>query len=210
GTGNVNVDIVYNTIRINGITGYNCRTITGGTTGTRILNNILVSVGTPSIISSAADTIDFNIFYSDGSVDWTQTIPNLGPNNFSVDPQVLSSLDLHVSPSLYSNSATPLAGVTIDIDGDTRDPLNPDIGADEVPPLNVDLAASSILTPYTDSLYCGTVDSVKAVITNIGTDLLTNANVTLLINGSQINTLNWTGALALLESDTITLGTFPY
>jgi len=54
-------------------------------------------------------------------------------NSQLIDPLFLSTTDLHLqagSPIL--NDGTPIAGVTTDFDGQTRD-ATPDVGADEIP-----------------------------------------------------------------------------
>jgi hypothetical protein len=55
-------------------------------------------------------------------------------NSINVAPVFVSATDLHLVPA--SNCAlhrrgTPIAGITTDIDGDTRDGVRPDMGADE-------------------------------------------------------------------------------
>jgi hypothetical protein len=49
------------------------------------------------------------------------------------DPLFVSDADLHIlsGASAAANAATPLAALTVDIDGDPRNPTTPDIGADE-------------------------------------------------------------------------------
>jgi hypothetical protein len=53
-------------------------------------------------------------------------------NGINADPILASAIDLHLrqgSPCI--GTATPIAGIDFDIDGDPRDPAHPDIGADE-------------------------------------------------------------------------------
>ena len=52
-------------------------------------------------------------------------------NSLSTDPSFTSDTDLHASTNLLDLAGTPLAEVTDDIDGESRDPVAPDIGADE-------------------------------------------------------------------------------
>lgn len=54
-------------------------------------------------------------------------------NSISADPLFVSLTDLHLSTntSPADAKATPIAGITTDIDGDTRNAATPDIGADE-------------------------------------------------------------------------------
>lgn len=47
-----------------------------------------------------------------------------------------NSADLHVQNALANNIGTPLAGITTDIDGQTRSTTTPDAGADEYTPLS--------------------------------------------------------------------------
>ncbi|HEX8250183.1 MAG TPA: Calx-beta domain-containing protein, partial [Pyrinomonadaceae bacterium] len=63
--------------------------------------------------------------------DW-QTATGQDANSKSVDPLFVSTTDLHLqSGSTLRGMGNPVAGVTTDIDGDTRNPATPDIGADE-------------------------------------------------------------------------------
>ncbi len=61
-------------------------------------------------------------------------------NSISGDPQFINptgnatTVDLHISPSVATpveSAGSPIAGITIDFDGDTRNATTPDIGADE-------------------------------------------------------------------------------
>ena len=82
-------------------------------------------------------------FFRTGSIDTTGTdLATLGAwqiavsddaNSLAVDPLLTSATDLHLgvgSPML--NAGSPVAGVTVDIDGDPRPLTTPDIGADEI------------------------------------------------------------------------------
>lgn len=205
------LDFVYNTVRLEGDVNSDYPAVYGGTHGTRILNNILTSTNTVNLLwSQNADSIDYNILYSNGLVDWTQTINYLGPNNYSLDPLFMSTSDLHVIPTLASNQGNFMSSVTTDIDGDMRDPLNPDIGADEIASYATDAMISAIVSPASNISYCATVDNIEVVLSNIGNDTLTSCQVILKINGAIVNTFIWTGSLPTGVSDTLDLGTFPY
>lgn len=55
-------------------------------------------------------------------------------NSVSIAPVFVSASDLHLVPASSCNlhrRGTPLAGITVDIDNDTRSLIRPDIGADE-------------------------------------------------------------------------------
>ncbi|MEI2750093.1 MAG: hypothetical protein V9E88_15195 [Ferruginibacter sp.] len=58
-------------------------------------------------------------------------------NSFSTNPGFTSATDLHLLGSSSLNAlGTPIAGITRDIDSDTRDVSTPDVGADEFTPPN--------------------------------------------------------------------------
>lgn len=148
---NVNgYDVVYNTIHLNNIA-VNA-TSTALTLDTvddcRILNNLLTSKG--SLIVKAANTsitntiIDYNSYHTTGSAiaywngnldslsDW-QSQSGFDQNSINVAPSYLSTIDLHINDTYAAldGKGTPVSTVLVDIDGDVRDILTPDIGADE-------------------------------------------------------------------------------
>lgn len=56
-------------------------------------------------------------------------------NSFQADPLFTSTTDLHLQQgSAIVGEGTPIAGITVDLDGNTRDLTHPDIGADEITP----------------------------------------------------------------------------
>ncbi|PCJ85615.1 MAG: hypothetical protein COA57_07305 [Flavobacteriales bacterium] len=145
------VNIYYNSIRTNCTwvsAGANNAFWHDGGTNNNIKNNIFVNnfanddawairVNTPGAIS----TLDYNCLYFGGSVigkwnvteyatlgDW-QTITGMEANSMNSDPTFTSATDLHIQAgSPVINNATSIAGITDDIDGDSR---ATDIGADE-------------------------------------------------------------------------------
>jgi parallel beta-helix repeat protein len=90
--------------------------------------------------------------------DW-QTGTGLDAHSISADPNFVSlttPFNLHVnSPSPVDGAGTPIAGITTDFDGDTRNPTTPDIGADEFgavgPPGIVDDLTITLLDSTDDS-----------------------------------------------------------
>lgn len=65
--------------------------------------------------------------------DW-QAATSLEANSVFTNPNFLGINDAHIDPTKFSKieeGAIPIAAITTDIDGDTRDPNSPDIGADE-------------------------------------------------------------------------------
>ncbi len=65
----------------------------------------------------------------------TQFTLNQDSSSQDLNPLFVSTTDLHLqSTSPLDGDATPIAGITVDFDGDTRNVTNPDIGADEFAP----------------------------------------------------------------------------
>lgn len=67
-----------------------------------------------------------------GLADWRGHSSSPDPASIARDPLFADSGDFHLGPeSPCRDSATPVAGILVDIDGDDRNPVSPDIGADE-------------------------------------------------------------------------------
>lgn len=117
-------------------------------------NNIFVNkqtVGTNryAILSSSANTIftniDHNDYFSGGAnlgfigsdrtnLAAVQAGFGSNANSINVDPVFISATDLHLNTSSNAGidaKGTAIAGLSTDIDGDTRNATTPDIGADE-------------------------------------------------------------------------------
>ena len=113
---------------------------------------LMYAIGTGSD-TFANFTSNYNDFFASGAGTFVGRTGGLGPllgtdhatlanwqaavaddaNSQSIDPLFVSTSDLHLqgaSPIL--DDGTPIAGVTVDFDGDTRSLTTPDIGADEV------------------------------------------------------------------------------
>ncbi|MCX8015528.1 MAG: T9SS type A sorting domain-containing protein, partial [candidate division WOR-3 bacterium] len=68
--------------------------------------------------------------------DW-QNATSQDANSISRNPEFLSTTNLHINPysSNVNRRGTPIAGISLDIDGETRNDTFPDIGADEYTPI---------------------------------------------------------------------------
>lgn len=64
--------------------------------------------------------------------DW-QLASGQDTNSISLNPNFISPTDLHINPNStnVADRGTPISGITIDFDGDTRNATFPDIGGDE-------------------------------------------------------------------------------
>lgn len=130
-----------------------------------LINNVFAANGGGycfynSLSSGTILTSDYNDFYSTGGslfAYWGGAASNLSAlqsnsgmdaNSVSADPEFTSNTDLHASGTGIDGYGTP-TGITLDIDGQTRDASNPDIGADEIdvcvsPTVDTDPSSSTI------------------------------------------------------------------
>ncbi|MDP5067653.1 MAG: right-handed parallel beta-helix repeat-containing protein, partial [Schleiferiaceae bacterium] len=154
-------DIYFNTFAVQsaaGASGTNTYGIYGGSTGTnsgtKFRNNIFANaVGGPAanflaagVTSGMFGNMNYNLYYgttsnpviwgatSCGSLAALQTASSQEANGQWGDPSFTSTSDAHVEGLVADGTATPIAGITTDIDGDTRNATTPDIGADEFTP----------------------------------------------------------------------------
>lgn len=162
--------------------------------------------------------LENNAYYNDGGTNYqvfdvgTVEYNNLAAlqagtdyENFGVEgnPGFVSGADLHIQPAftLVSNAGAPIAGITDDIDGDTRT-ATPDIGADEyqamAPPNDYAVLELIGITPlYPEN----TVTPINARVQNRGSAAQVNIPIRLFYANTQVQEL--LVSLAPEEVDTI-------
>lgn len=99
---------------------------------------------------------DYNLFHSPSGnlgyfssanqavlADW-QAATGGDANSVDMDPMFHSTYDLHVCNEAVAGLGTPIAGITMDVDGQGRDAATPDMGADEFSPLSTDFLGADI------------------------------------------------------------------
>ena len=159
-------------------------------------NNIFANNGGGYSIYSALTTgvtSDNNDLYTTGATlgYWSaaradlaawQAASSLDANSVSVDPNFVTSTDLHTFTSSLNGYATPVAGITDDIDGDVRDVSSPDIGADEFAPLSYDLGIVGVVTPIPVSCGLGASENVTIQLKNFGGSTITTADIYYTLN----------------------------
>ncbi|NOY37966.1 MAG: hypothetical protein GXO83_10385 [Chlorobi bacterium] len=204
-------NIYYNSIKItssdksNGIAFYN-----SGSSGNLVLkNNIFSNFGGGYAYYSSSITAisqsDYNDLFTNGNfiAYWNstklaelsdfQTASGKDANSVSVNPVFVSSSDLHASSFFLDGAGTVLSAVVEDYDGESRDGVNPDIGADEY---------TSPYTPLSGGIYTiGGSSPDYATFTDAADDLNSrgiSGPVTFMVrNGSyneQINLYSISGA----------------
>ena len=134
-------------------------------------NNNLYYAGTPS----ATNVIFFDGTNTDQTLSEYQLrfAPLESASVTSMPPFVNSTVtpyDLHMStttPTQTESGGTPVAGITTDFDGDTRNATTPDIGADEFDGIGADLTPPLIsYDPLPNDAYTSTSVSLTATITD--------------------------------------------
>lgn len=174
-------NIYFNTVKISGYASASRAVNLVATSNITMKNNIFSSVdnGYALYCDYEYPDSDYNVFYSANNflVNWRnqeittiQALQSLSGNELNAInhlPKFLSETDLHLKDSLINGKGIPLPEITTDIDGDQRDPNNPDIGADEFDFFKNDLGIIAILSP-TDSCNLSQIEPIKVLIENLG------------------------------------------
>ncbi len=203
---------------------------------TNLVNTNAAAAKTYAIYSDAASSVFTTMNNNDYFVSGTQGVlgfigatdrttlaaiqAGFGQNGASQNgnPQFVSATDLHINPSVptvVEGTATPITGITVDIDGDTRNATTPDMGADEgnfIAVVANDMQATAFVDPVNGgSKLANTAFSPQASFTNNGLNTQTNVTVRYRIcsDGSCTTELyNNTQVIASIASGTTTTVTF--
>lgn len=126
-------NIIVNNLGLSASTGYGATCIYAATSNSQFTNinynNYFANAPSPTL----------NIIGKIGASDYTtlaawQAASGGDTNSISGSVNFVSPTDLHIVPylpSIVDSAATPIAGITTDYDGQTRNATRPDIGADE-------------------------------------------------------------------------------
>jgi parallel beta-helix repeat protein len=171
------------------------------------------------------DVVDYNLYYSTGTNSirvngtnytdlpaWQAAYSALNANSVEGNPFFVSATDLHLNGTLADEAGDNSVGVTIDIDGDARpggSATTVDMGADEFVPVGDDVGIVAIINPK--SFSCGDSNTVVSVVVqNFGQNTASSFPVTVNVSGAATATLtaSFSGSLANLQRDTLTLSSF--
>ncbi|GAB3874242.1 hypothetical protein GCM10028824_27180 [Hymenobacter segetis] len=89
-------------------------------------------------------------------------------NSKNIDPGFLAATDLHTT-NVALAAGTPIAGVTVDIDGETRSTTTPWMGADEVPAVALDAQPIALVAPAAGSTCYSAAQVVTVTVRNSST-----------------------------------------
>ncbi len=144
---NSNLDIYHNSVHLTRSSGGYAFYQTGNGNDINVVNNIFANSGGGYAYQinsgNVIGNLDYNDLYTTGSVlaRWNnndqadlsalQSSSGKEANSASINPGFVSDADLHATTASLDNLGMPLAGVTMDIDGQMRDNGTPDMGADE-------------------------------------------------------------------------------
>ncbi|MCX6231020.1 MAG: right-handed parallel beta-helix repeat-containing protein [Bacteroidetes bacterium] len=217
-----NINYYYNSINITkGNLSSNACYLSGGSGNNIVNNNISNTGGGYALYVSSGSSVtacDYNNIYTNVTYYsyWGSACTNLAAlksssgknaNSIAIDPTYNNITDLHTeNVGLWAKGISTT--VSDDIDGQTRATL-PCIGADEFIAYPNDVKVKALYTFGKLPVLTGSPHNVKAIVKNIGTNNLTNLNLTLNITGA--NTFTNVKTLAGLLSgaeDTITFDNY--
>ncbi len=209
------VNVWYNSINMNGITG-RATYINSTATQTDFRNNSLAFTGTGagyahySVGTTNYLAHDYNNYYSTGTnfvyygaarADLTALQSVNAPAGNDLNSQVgnpfyYSPTDLHASTTQLWASGTPIIEISDDFDGDLRDPVAPAIGADEYTPASIDAAVVQGISPIAG---CGlsNAEIITVRVKNLGLDTIFSMNVSYSINGGTPVSEVWSDTLVV-------------
>ncbi|MCF8297277.1 MAG: hypothetical protein K9J13_07025, partial [Saprospiraceae bacterium] len=216
------INYYHNSINIIGLaTSSRCIYMTGATTsGIEIKNNILSNKANGyaiySNVATTAYTSDYNNLYTTGNnigyqggnrtnLSAWQTSSLGDANSVSVSPGFYTDYDLHTGNINLNNIGTPIAAITDDIDGESRNATTPDIGADEFIPSPIDVGAYQLVYPASDVCY-SSAEVVTIQVKNYGTVAVNLSVNPLTVNVSVSGTNPTTFSPLTLNTGTIAIG----
>ena len=131
-----------------------------------------------------------------------------GGNDVSSSPFYADNINLHASSPTINGKAKVLTYITSDIDGQTRDSKNPDIGADEFIPPAIKPIITAIINP-TPGFCLGSQD-VQIKLSNWGLDSLKSEYIQWSVNGVKQKAVSVQDTIVPVSSKIIDLGSYNF
>ncbi len=135
--------------------------------------------------------------------------PNNNQNTISVNPQYISTSDLHTNSVILNAAGKPMYDiVNIDIDGMVRDSLTPDIGADEYIVITNDAGIESLVSPQFSCI--GDTANIIVKLKSFGTDTLFSCTVNWSVNGVAQTPVVINDTVLFYQTTNVSLGTYVF
>lgn len=162
---NLKNNIFYNARSNSGGTGTHWAIMSNNTTYASIGNNDYFADGSGGVLGTTDGTTTGNRLTIG---DWLAAVPSDG-GSVSQNPNFVAGLKINETiPTQLESGGVPIAGITTDFEGDTRNATTPDIGADEFNGIALDLTPPLIsysLLP--NVVFSDTLVSLTATITDL-------------------------------------------
>lgn len=194
-----------------------------------------VGYGAIGVLASTSNTqfgiINHNDYYVDPSGSGNKFIGQIGTtgqaalagwqgatgqdaNSLNIQPNFISPTDLHMDPVMnlsLDNTGTPIAGITTDIDGDTRSLTIPDMGADEFLSPACSGANGGTISPAAYNICDNQTVALTSSGADVGVGMSYQWKVSNVPGGPYVNVTGGTGATTpAYTSDPLAPGTYYY
>lgn len=161
--------------------------------------NDLLTTG-PNLIYKAG------LYYTDLAA-WQTT--DFDTNSISEDPMYVTANGFAITSAALNSVGDPVAEVTLDIEGQVRDTLTPDIGCDEFYLASDDVGILNI--NYPQEPFPSGVNTVFIKFVNNGQDTLTSMVVDWEVDGNPQPTYMWSGLLPSAGTyDSLDIGVYNF
>ena len=195
-----------------------------GYTHVKAKNNNIVNYSQGYAVRNfGANSFDYDVFshnniYTNGSTiaKWMsgsattftnlQSLATIVQNCVSIAPNFYAPNDLHTNTSAINNIGTPLTLVTTDIDGQTRNTTNPDLGCDEFDVVSRDIGLRKLNITNLNS----TGFDAELIYTNYGTQAVSSFLIPITVDDTIRAFPIWTGTLLPGQTDTLNIGHIAY
>lgn len=146
-----------------------------------------------------------NIYHS--LSEW-RAATQMDQHSLSVVPFYSSTYDLSINQALLNDAGVPVTGIITDIDGASRPPSTPDIGAKEYNPCSSDAGINEIISPV--SPLGGGNQEIRVILQNQGTLSLTSVKIYWSVNEEIQGPFSWNGNLGVKGNTEILLGNYNF
>ncbi|MDD3875883.1 MAG: choice-of-anchor J domain-containing protein [Bacteroidales bacterium] len=226
-TSAANINIYYNSVNMDGVSGRALHTTTSATI-LKVLNNSFAFNGTGNghaayyESTTSLATNNYNNYFSGNSTNFVYygtAVANLAAlqavnvpagndiNSKVGNPNYTTPMILYPTGTQLWQGGTPVLTVPNDIDDNPRNAVTPCIGAAEYTPATDDAALIAILSPAQSECNLGSTEVIEIIIKNYGTTTMTSVNASYKVDGSTAVTQTFAVNIPMNGIDTLTFST---